>query len=186
MPMNPTRALEISERTPSSIPIPARSTGHTATFFPAIRGTGASSSGVSIMTSSVGNSFVASYVRSSVTSSTSLRKCTVGVFRSRRYDTLCWTSGCMTWMTGTTGLRGVRGVPAEAGVQRPPLAQRLGARPQPFNLGVGLERVDDDRCHLPEVVRVEASHGRGGRADPDAGGDHRRPLVERHRVAVRR
>src|SRR5829696_4093564 len=183
--MKPTRAPEISVSTPSSIPSPARRIGQTATFLPEMRGTGATSSGVSISTSSVGRSFVASYVRSSVTSSTSLRKCTVGVFRSRRYDTLCWTSGCMTWMTGTTGLRDVRGVPAEAGVQRPPLAQRLGAGPQPFNLGVGLERVDDDRCHLPEVVCVEASHRDGGRADPDAGGDHRRPLVERHRVAVR-
>jgi hypothetical protein len=32
--MNPTRALEISDSVPSSIPTPARSTGQTATFFP--------------------------------------------------------------------------------------------------------------------------------------------------------
>jgi hypothetical protein len=58
--MKPTRAPETSERTPSSIPIPARSTGHTATFLPEIRCTTVRSSGVSISTSSVGKSFVAS------------------------------------------------------------------------------------------------------------------------------
>ena len=41
MPMNPTRALEMSESTPSSIPTPARSTGQTATFLPAMRGNAA-------------------------------------------------------------------------------------------------------------------------------------------------
>ena len=35
--MKPTRAPEMSESTPSSIPIPARSTGQTATFLPEIR-----------------------------------------------------------------------------------------------------------------------------------------------------
>jgi hypothetical protein len=58
--MKPTRAPETSESTPSSIPIPARSTGQTATFFPEIRWTVVRSSGVSISTSSVGKSFVAS------------------------------------------------------------------------------------------------------------------------------
>ena len=82
--MKPTRALETSERTPSSMPTPARRTGHTATFLPEIRCAVIGSSGVSISDGSVGMSFVASYVRSSVTSFTSLRKCTVGVSRSRR------------------------------------------------------------------------------------------------------
>ncbi len=60
MPMKPTRALEISERTPSSMPTPARKIGHTATFLPLIRGKRPTSSGVSTSTSSVGRSFVAS------------------------------------------------------------------------------------------------------------------------------
>jgi hypothetical protein len=60
MPMKPTRALETSERTPSSMPTPARSTGQTATFLPEIFCTVVFSSGVSISTSSVGKSFVAS------------------------------------------------------------------------------------------------------------------------------
>ena len=58
--MKPTRALETSESTPSSIPRPARSTGQTATFLPAIRRTSMRSSGVSISSGSVGKSFVAS------------------------------------------------------------------------------------------------------------------------------
>ena len=58
--MNPTRALETSESTPSSIPRPARSTGQTATFLPAIRSTLVRSSGVSTSVASVGKSFVAS------------------------------------------------------------------------------------------------------------------------------
>ena len=58
--MKPTRALEISESTPSSIPSPARRTGLTATFFPEIRCACIVSSGVSISTGSVGKSFVAS------------------------------------------------------------------------------------------------------------------------------
>ena len=61
--MNPTRAPETSERTPSSIPIPARRIGQTATFFPEIRSTVVRSSGVEISTSSVARSFVASYVQ---------------------------------------------------------------------------------------------------------------------------
>ena len=60
MPMKPTRALEISDSVPSSIPTPARSTGQTATFFPEIRCAAIVSSGVSISTGSVGKSFVAS------------------------------------------------------------------------------------------------------------------------------
>ena len=58
--MKPTRALEISESDPSSIPSPARRTGLTATFFPEIRCACIFSSGVSISTGSVGKSFVAS------------------------------------------------------------------------------------------------------------------------------
>ena len=99
MPMKPTRALETSESTPSSIPIPARSTGQTATFLPEIRCAGMRSSGVSISTVSVGMSFVASYVRSRVSSFASLRKWTVGVSLSRRYESLCCTSGCVTTVT---------------------------------------------------------------------------------------
>ena len=99
MPMKPTRADEISETTPSSIPTPARRIGQTATFLPLIRGNRPISSGVSTSTSSVGRSFVASYVRRSVTSLTSFRKWTVGVFLSRRYESLCWTSGCLTSTT---------------------------------------------------------------------------------------
>ena len=86
--------------TPSSMPSPARRIGQTATFFPEMRGIGVTSSGVSMSTCSIGKSFVASYVRSSVTSSTSLRKWTVGVSLSRRYESLCWTSGCVTSITG--------------------------------------------------------------------------------------
>ena len=37
---------------------------------------------------------------------------------------------------------------------------------------------------LAEVLLVEAAHRRRRRADPDARGDRRRPLVERHGVAV--
>ena len=81
------------------MPIPARKTGHTATFFPEIRCAVIPSSGVSISASSVGKSFVASYVSSSVTSLTSFRKWTVGVALSRRYESLCWTSGCVTSVT---------------------------------------------------------------------------------------
>jgi len=58
--MKPTRAPEMSESTPSSMPTPARSTGHTATFFPEMRSTVVRSSGVSTSTCSVGKSFVAS------------------------------------------------------------------------------------------------------------------------------
>src|ERR671932_66027 len=129
MPMNPTRADEISDSTPSSIPTPARRIGQTATFLPEIRGKRPTSSGVSTSTSSVGRSLVASYVRRSVTSLTSLRKWTVGVFLSRRYDSLCWISGCLTSVTGTSGwtLRDVRRPAAEARVERVLLAERLGA-----------------------------------------------------------
>ena len=58
--MKPTRALETSESTPSSIPRPARRTGQTATFLPAMRCTSVRSSGVSTSSVSVGKSFVAS------------------------------------------------------------------------------------------------------------------------------
>ena len=74
MPRNPTRALETSDNTPSSMPRPARRTGQTATFLPEIRSATIGSSGVSISTGSVGKSFVASYVNSNVTSFASLRK----------------------------------------------------------------------------------------------------------------
>ena len=76
--------LETSDNTPSSIPTPARKTGQIATFFPEIRCAVMVSSGVSISAPSVGMSFVASYVRSSVISFASLRKWTVGVSLSRR------------------------------------------------------------------------------------------------------
>src|SRR4051812_39003171 len=99
--MKPTRAPEMRSSTPSSIPSPALRMGHTATFLPEMRGIGATSSGVSTSTSSVGKSFVASYVSRYVTSSTSFRKCTVGVSLSRRYDSLCWMSG---WRTSVTGM----------------------------------------------------------------------------------
>ena len=49
--MKPTRALGTRDRTPSSIPIPARSTGQTATFLPAMRCAVIFSSGVSISAS---------------------------------------------------------------------------------------------------------------------------------------
>ncbi len=58
--MKPTRAPEISVSTPSSIPSPARRIGQTATFLPEICIIGATSSGVSTSTVSVGKSFVAS------------------------------------------------------------------------------------------------------------------------------
>ena len=85
----------------------------------------------------------------------------------------------------TTGIRRrrscSRGSPGRAaGGRRAPasaLRARRGRRRR-------CERVDDDRGDLAEVVLVEAAHRRGRRADPDARGDHRRPLVERHRVAV--
>ena len=58
--MKPTRAPGTSERTASSIPIPARRIGQTATFLPEIRRAAMCSSGVSISTSSSARSFVAS------------------------------------------------------------------------------------------------------------------------------
>src|ERR671919_476201 len=94
--MKPTRAPEMSERTPSSIPTPARRIGQTATFLPEMRGTVVRSSGVEISTSSVASSFVASYVRSRVSSFTSWRKTCVGVSMSRSIPSLCWTSGWST------------------------------------------------------------------------------------------
>src|SRR5919198_5376126 len=185
--MKPTRALEISESTPSSIPTPARRIGQTATFLPLMRGNWPTSSGVSTSTSSVGRSFVASYVSSSVTSLTSLRKWTVGVFLSRRYASLCWTSGWRTSVTGTARrLRDVRRPAAEPRVQRVLLAQRGDAGADPVEVGRLLQRLDDQRADLADVVLVEPPHRHGGRPDADARGDHRRPLVERHRVAVGR
>src|ERR671918_2865706 len=97
--MKPTRAPVIRSSTPSSMPMPARRIGHTATFFPEIRGTVVRSSGVSISTSSVASSFVASYVRRSVTSFTSWRNIWVGVCWSRRRPSLCCTSGWSTTVT---------------------------------------------------------------------------------------
>src|SRR5215211_4795282 len=215
MPMNPTRALEISDSTPSSMPTPALSTGHTATFFPEIRCASIRSSGVSISTDSVANSFVASYVSRSVNSLTSLRKWTVGVSRSRRYESLCWTSGCVTRVSRplvtrasalTTApsyspgraagrpaslsgapempLGDVGREPAVARVQRPLLAERLGAGPQTGDVRAVGERADDDAADLAEVVLVEPAHGRSRRPDANAGGDGRRPLVEGDGVAV--
>jgi hypothetical protein len=64
--------------------MPARSTGQTASFFPDTRSTSVHSSGVSTLTVSVGRSFVASYVRSEVSSLTSRRKSPVDVRLSRR------------------------------------------------------------------------------------------------------
>ena len=66
--MKPTRAPGISDSTPSSIPTPARRIGQIATFLPEMRRAVVCSSGVSISTSSSARSFVASYVRSSVSS----------------------------------------------------------------------------------------------------------------------
>src|SRR4051812_46350753 len=182
--MKPTRAPEMRSSTPSSIPSPALRMGHTATFLPEMRGIGATSSGVSTSTSSVGKSFVASYVSRYVTSSTSLRKCTVGVSLSRRYESLCWTSGCRTSVTVIGRSRSVRRVPAEARVERPPVAQPESAVTQLLDARCLVQRVHDDRADLAEVVHVEAAHRRGGCAEPDAGGDHRRALVERHGVPV--
>ena len=58
--MKPTRATGISESTPSSIPIPARRIGQTATFLPGMRWAFVHSSGVSTSISSSPISFVAS------------------------------------------------------------------------------------------------------------------------------
>jgi hypothetical protein len=58
--MKPTRAPEISERTPSSMPTPARRIGQTATFLPEMRSTSVHSFGVFAWTTSVARSFVAS------------------------------------------------------------------------------------------------------------------------------
>src|SRR5947208_9913223 len=185
--MKPTRALGRSESTPSSIPSPALSTGQTATFLPAIRCTLVRSSGVSTSASSVGRSFVASYVSNRVTSFASLRKWTVGVSLSRRYESLCWTSGCVTTVTplavtATTGAsalcglakagrlanlegetgrvacsRDVRSEAAEAWVERPLVAERLGAGRERPGVAVG-ERLGDDPPDLAEVLLVEAAH----------------------------
>ena len=121
-----------------------------------------------------------------MTSSTSLRKWTVGVSLSRRYDSLCWTSGCGTSTRPARRQRAhrVRRVPAEPGVQRPLVAERLRPAADGSDVGVVCERVDDDRRDLAEVVLVEAAHRRGRSAEPNARRDHRRPLVERHGVAV--
>src|SRR5436190_1308370 len=201
--MKPTRALETSDRTPSSIPTPARRTGHTATFFPEMRSAVMRSSGVSISTSSVGISFVASYVSRSVSSFTSLRKWTVGVSLSRRYESLCWTSGCLTWIRRPVptvwltaailprarcraGLRDVGGEAAEARVERPLLAERRAASDERRDVRALLQRLDDDRRDLAEIIFVEPAHRRRRRPEPHARCDHRRPLLERNGVPVRR
>src|SRR5918996_13331 len=229
--MKPTRAPVIRSSTPSSMPMPARRIGHTATFFPEIRGTVVRSSGVSISTSSVASSFVASYVRRSVTSFTSWRNIWVGVCWSRRRPSLCCTSGWSTTVTRCVatvighplaydrveGVWGNREVPprdqrrghvgetwfppreraegerrsqaglrvaAEARIERTALAEGGAAGAQGVEVAVA-EGAGDDGADLAQVVLVEAPHRDGRRAEPDAGGLHRRALVEGHRVPVR-
>ena len=108
--MNPTRALETRDSTPSNMPRPARRTGQTATFFPEMRANGCTSSGVSMSTSSVGSSFVAAEVRSSVPSSTCFRIAGTDAFREYQQqirtnaDTLAATlqEGGLDVLTGGT------------------------------------------------------------------------------------
>ncbi len=70
-----------------------------ATFFPEMRGTVVRSSGVETSTSSVARSFVASYVRRSVSSLTRRRKSAVDVLSSRSSPSLWSASGCETSVT---------------------------------------------------------------------------------------
>ena len=88
MPMKPTRAPGRRDSTASSIPTPARRIGQMATFFPEIRVAVMCSSGVSISTSSSARLFVASYVRSRVSSLTSCRNICVVVVTSRSSPSL--------------------------------------------------------------------------------------------------
>src|SRR4051794_23172651 len=190
--MKPTRAPEMRLRTPSSIPSPARRIGQTATFLPEIRWTVVRSSGVSISISSVARPFVASYVRRSVTSSTSWRKRCVGVESSRSIPSLCWTSG---WSTTTTALCAavvrvsgsfIGRVAAETRVQRPLFAKRFATAAQGIDLRFGAERTGDDLAHLAQVALVEPAHGHRGCAEAHAGRLHRRALVEGNGVSVGR
>src|SRR5919106_1557628 len=206
--MKPTRAPEMSERTPSSIPTPARRIGQTATFLPEMRGTVVRSSGVEISTSSVASSFVASYVRSRVSSFTSWRKTCVGVSMSRSIPSLCWTSGWSTTVRRSVatfmgqllayerveGVRGNREVPPRH--QRrgsvgetwfPPRERAEGERRSCAVRGVAVrEGGADDRAHLAEIVLVEAAHGHGRRSEADSRSLHRRALVEGNGVPVHR
>src|SRR5215211_4751491 len=189
--MNPTRAPGMSERTPSSIPTPARRIGQTATFLPEIRWTVIRSSGVSISTSSVASSFVASYVRSRVSSFTSWRNDWVGVDASRRRPSLCWTSG---WVTSTTGAAvrvaipsGLVGrVPAPARVERAAFAEGVAPAPERVEVGLVGEGVGDHGADLAHVLLVEPPHRDGGSAEAQPRGDGGRALVEGDRVPVRR
>ena len=53
-------------------------------------------------------------------------------------------------------------------------------------VGRGGERAGDDVGHACELHVAEPAGGQRRRADPQPGGDHRRPGIERHRVAVDR
>ena len=80
------------------------------------------------------------------------------------------------------------GVRPELLVEREAIGDRRHALGQ-LALGLlepRLQRTGDQAADLAEVVLGEAARGQGGRADAEAGGDHRRPRVERDRVAVDR
>ena len=129
------------------MPTPARRIGHTATFFPEMRSTSASSFGVVTRTVSVGSSFVASYVRSSVSSLTSWRNIWVFVCSSRSRPSLCADERMLDRDELRGGRRGPRhrphvlerGEPAEPRVERARLAEREAARPQCLEAGFGAE-----------------------------------------------
>src|SRR5215216_7431646 len=141
------------------MPTPARRTGQTASFFPDTRSTSVHSSGVSTRTVSVARSFVASYVSSAVSSRTIRRKSPVEVRLSRRYESLCRTSGWSTWTTvDTLKLTGdaVGRVAAEPGVEGALSTESLAASRERAKVNVVAERAGDDLADLAEVALVEA------------------------------
>ena len=182
--MKPTRALETSESTPSSMPTPARRTGQTATFLPEMRGTVVARAASRSRPSSVGKSFVASYVSSSVTSFDELAEVDgrrvlvpqVGqlVLDERVVDVRQTT----VWVTRRTR------VAAEAGVERPLRAQR---RARAASASTSAPSPSAPTMIPPTSRKSSSSKPRivaAGVPIADARGDGRRPLVERHGVAV--
>ena len=169
MPMNPTRALEMSERTPSSIPTPARSTGQTATFLPEIRGDGDRLErrlDLDVFGRKLLRRLVGQQQRDLLDELAEVdgRRVLVAQVRQlvldQRVRHMRDAAGCVAALT-----RRVRGVAAEPRIERPLRAERVDARAQPREVGAIGERVDHDRADLAEVVLVEAAHRRRRRAE---------------------
>ena len=170
--------------------MPARRIGQTATFFPEIRRAVMCSSGVSISISSSARPFVASYVRSSVSSFTSLPR-----HLRRRRDVaeqaeLVLNEGCVTSVT--VGVRGgwqlersmyLRALSAEgrkgahAGIQRP---SRAGAALRAASAARSALASSAATMIRPTSRTSSSLNPRivtAGRSDPYAGCDGRWPLV---------